>query len=149
MKAAIIAGSVALLLTGAAHADATIPPVEYDNPYRGTWIVVRLPTIEAVKSACNKNRDVLACGGLVGNVCLIHMVSDKVLQSRELTYAMVLRHEIGHCNGWGADHAGARTVKVIKTQPHKLTEEPEASRPSVVDGLIALGQRRLKEMEGK
>jgi hypothetical protein len=86
MKAAIIAGSVALLLTGAAHADATIPPVEYDNPYRGTWIVVRLPTIEAVKSACNKNRDVLAW--------IMHYAA-LFCMSGELTHADVPSGEIG------------------------------------------------------
>jgi hypothetical protein len=25
-------------------------------------------------------------------------------------YKVVLAHEIGHCNGWSADHAGARPL---------------------------------------
>jgi hypothetical protein len=25
-----------------------------------------------------------------------------------------MRHEIGHCNGWGADHAGARFENVVR-----------------------------------
>jgi hypothetical protein len=38
--------------------------------------------------------------------CLVIVVADKVIMSYGLDPDVVYRHEIGHCNGWGADHAG-------------------------------------------
>jgi len=38
------------------------------------------------------------------------MVKDEVMRSRNWTTGLLLRHEIGHCNGWGADHEGERGI---------------------------------------
>jgi hypothetical protein len=40
--------------------------------------------------------------------CLIVIVGDAVLARKLLSFEIIKRHEIGHCNGWGDDHAGAR-----------------------------------------
>jgi len=76
---------------------------------------------------------------------------------------MVLRHELGHCNGAPADHVGwrdARTVPVrtLKRNPlsaHTLDQEPSASTIFIEDAhtwkfpdaLIEYGERRLREMQ--
>ena len=40
--------------------------------------------------------------------CTIHIVDDKVIRAAGYEPDVIRRHEIGHCNGWPADHRGAR-----------------------------------------
>jgi hypothetical protein len=40
-----------------------------------------------------------------------------------------MRHEIGHCNGWGADHAGARFENVVRLPVPRPDTERVASVP--------------------
>jgi hypothetical protein len=57
---------------------------------------------------CGNNR--IACSIREAESCTIIIVTDEhALASVGTTYDVVLRHEIGHCNGWTTpDHADAR-----------------------------------------
>ena len=52
-----------------------------------------------------------------------------------MNYALTLRHELAHCNGWPADHPGAKKVQVdTKVEMPKLpasTKELPAYPPIV------------------
>ena len=115
---------LALTLSSAACAQADdwsklpfLPPLEYDHPYAGEIIINRVgPEVGVALScptagfpagraiACNQRR--------LGpkERCEIFIASDSIIASVGLTYEIVLRHEIGHCNGWSGDHQGARYI---------------------------------------
>ena len=42
-----------------------------------------------------------------------------------------MRHEIGHCNGWGADHAGARYENAVRLPVPRPDTEPSSHVASV------------------
>lgn len=69
-----------------------LPPARYDKPYAGKLIVIR---------TSNMPRNLY--GWTYGNIkgrCRVYIQS--YLKGRD--YQIVLRHEIGHCNGWGPTH---------------------------------------------
>ncbi len=86
-----------------------IPPKEYDRPYAGKLEIVTTD-LEKMKTLCPNTRGPMACTWLYSDRCVIYITSDDIVRKRRLTPEMVLRHEMGHCNGWGPDHAGARTL---------------------------------------
>jgi hypothetical protein len=49
-----------------------------------------------------RNRD----GTIDKSRCDVYVAPDYVLQRSGTNYEDVLRHEIGHCNGWAGNHAG-------------------------------------------
>jgi hypothetical protein len=53
--------------------------------------------------------------------CAIVMAPDDVITKAGFPPALVLRHEIAHCNGWPADHRGARTF--VDRTPRAATKE--------------------------
>src|SRR5262245_38051904 len=86
----------------------TMPPVEYDHPYEGELILRREdePTVrERCRHQMIPGNVALACSQRwsVGK-CQVWIVTDDVIalhaKPRGWTYEMILRHEIGHCNGW-------------------------------------------------
>jgi hypothetical protein len=80
----------------------TVPPPAYDHAYRGRLIVHVLPD-SAASAACHGGD---ACSTRQGGTCIV------ILPRGHRALALLRRHEIGHCNGWPADHPGARTVTV-------------------------------------
>jgi hypothetical protein len=121
MKTCALLTSIAVLFlaTGTAFADSPLPPLEfdYDPPYE--TIVTRHSKLEEIRAACG--REVGIIFGCAGNsavrdetkkeyrkVCLVQMLDDEWLRAYEITYANLLRHETGHCNGWRGDHAEGR-----------------------------------------
>ena len=100
----------------------TLPPPQYDH-------APNIPVIERVLNITEANR---ICIGIVGKeagqgrvwwgcaqtkyqdyklVCIIHRINDP----------RVLRHEIGHCNGWSNNHETEAELK--------LRAEQEKSQP--------------------
>lgn len=79
-----------------------LPPTEFDHPIDPSvkLVITKWDTNELMKWACKS--DVLACTIRNAKECLI------LLGPGTHDHARVLRHEIGHFNGWGDDHAGAR-----------------------------------------
>jgi hypothetical protein len=79
-----------------------LPPVEFDRYYEGDLTIKIVPTLEELRTACNNlNPDqwTLACAFRREKSCVIYMVEDEVMRKRGWTTGLLLRHEIGHCNG--------------------------------------------------
>jgi hypothetical protein len=104
-----------------------LPPVRFDKPpFDGVDV-----TEQVVKSraeirkrcpdfkfepgfdlACSRILRLYAATGEVTKVfCTIHIVNDKVIRAAGYEPDNVRRHEIGHCNGWPAEHRGARAPR--------------------------------------
>jgi hypothetical protein len=89
------------------------PPPEFDKPYEGILAIYRMPLAD-VQKLCSVNT--YACSWVkhipisqIGDriACYIIISPDDVLAQRgeRQGYNDVLRHEIGHCNGWPSDHS--------------------------------------------
>jgi hypothetical protein len=103
-----------------------LPPREFDRPYPldNLLIVERYASEAEVRLAgCRKSKPplsgYLACSWanlaswseerkMLVSGCRIIMASDAILIAHGLEPVSTYRHEIGHCNGWRGDHAGAR-----------------------------------------
>jgi hypothetical protein len=83
-----------------------LPPEQFDKPYRGALYVIEAKLAD-VHRVCNAPKGTFACAIPMKGECLV--VLPKV--DAWITKAQrdrLMRHEIGHCNGWGADHKGGR-----------------------------------------
>jgi hypothetical protein len=80
---------------------APIPPVEFDGPYKGRLTVTNLEDYGIIRYIC-KNPTAVACAIHTWGDCLI-LLGPGTWSNKE-----VLRHELGHCNGWSNNHEGAR-----------------------------------------
>src|SRR3989442_7646776 len=125
MKRTLLTGVAALLLaTGAAHAGLRphinggkqtvryfnwLPPAEFDKPYTGKLIIRRFETEEEIERIC-KGSAKYACAARVadGSACYLFVGNDNVLKRNHVPYEFMLRHELGHCNGWTKDHERKR-----------------------------------------
>lgn len=85
-----------------------LPPLEYDYPYQGKLTVDRVDTIEKLQEVCGISKWALGCSWARGASCRIVLVADDVIRQWGWTPELMMRHEHGHCNGWGGDHAGQR-----------------------------------------
>jgi hypothetical protein len=106
-----------------------LPPAEYDHDYAGDLLVVRASDAE-VRRLCYPNikpgQAAIGCAFMdAPKKCRILIVTDDVLKRTGYDYDIVLRHEVGHCNGWHHDAEG-NTI--------------------VLDPLIEYGIRRAKEL---
>jgi len=87
----------------------TMPPVEYEHPYDGE-LILRREDEPTVRKRCLHQmipgNVALACSQRwsIENKCQVWIVTDDVIalhaEPRGWTYEMILRHELGHCNGW-------------------------------------------------
>jgi hypothetical protein len=96
-----------------ARAPVSLPPVQYDRPYTGTLITVRLKTERELIVECNAaflRGYALGCSfpNLMGGGCLVYLRTDDAIIAAGQDPKRVMRHELGHCNGWGGDHIGWR-----------------------------------------
>src|SRR5262245_19697801 len=121
----IVAGLV--LLTGSITATnaktrmiyfASIPPVQYDQPYTGKLAIQRFSVRD--KIPC---KTLLACAyhATDSSWCYIAMAIYKLLATENHTSATEMRHELGHCNGW-IGHAGERLVLRDNVKAPVLTD---------------------------
>jgi hypothetical protein len=81
------------------HAPA--PPIEFDGPYKGRLTVTNLEDYGIIRYIC-KNPTAVACAIHTSGNCLI-LLGPGTWSNKD-----VMRHELGHCQGWPADHPGAR-----------------------------------------
>ena len=101
--------------------EGQLPPPEFDVPYRGTLIIWRTESIKqngklraAFQFGMGKleNTDVgLAAVAFAQHhsleYCEIFIVKDEVLKALGgYSLALILRHELGHCNGWRGHERG-------------------------------------------
>jgi hypothetical protein len=111
---------------------ATLPPVEYDKPYTGKLFIIRYSTEAEIFASCaGAGEKKLACSSHPSNDlnrCTIYIGPDKALKARHITYAYVMRHELGHCNGWSNDHERGRKVPIetvtMPTMPTDIKTMP-------------------------
>lgn len=91
-----------------------LPPPEYDHYFEGDLTIRLLDTFEELWALCGRKEDfLLGCTypDLVQHKsCIILMVNDTQMRRRGWTTGIILRHEMGHCNGWGGDHLGQRAL---------------------------------------
>jgi hypothetical protein len=72
-----------------------------------------VPTIEELMILCDvDNPKMLACSirAYDAKSCVVILVEDEVMRKRGWTTGLLLRHEIGHCNGWTQAHEDQRSV---------------------------------------
>jgi hypothetical protein len=94
----------------AAIKPAPLPPAEFDRPYTGgQMIVTKWNDYNLLRLICKDDPTAIACSYRVYDSvtgkslsCLI-MLGPAAHDDKR-----VLRHEIGHCNGWSNKHEGAR-----------------------------------------
>ena len=86
------------------------PPARYDHPYKGRLEVHYLPQPEVFKKCRDLHRmagtrdpsmNVKGCAKPNGDHCIIYIVNKKFGLT---TPKAILRHELGHCNGWHPSH---------------------------------------------
>jgi len=121
MKKLFLTGITALLLaTGTAHAGflTSMPPAEYDKPYMGELEIRRMVTDQDVRTLCPKawkartQTRFPACSMHNATRCEVYIVNDRGLKALGMNYALTLRHELAHCNGWPGDHPGGKKVPI-------------------------------------
>src|SRR5262249_17495298 len=110
----------ALVVSSAALADdhpLVVPPPRYDHPYEGKLYML-VVTQQGVRTMCPDTTFNL--GFALGctkkrppsfeaplGTCYVYLATDAEVNKAGHPPSIVRRHEIAHCNGWSADHAGA------------------------------------------
>jgi hypothetical protein len=91
---------------------AVLPPVEYDRPYTGTLVTTRTQDQAQTRYLCQPIPFPLAlgCAYRFPTGCWVIISPDNVIAAAGLSFDIVTRHEIAHCNGWPPDHRGAREL---------------------------------------
>lgn len=99
-----------------------LPPPEYDKPYNGRLLVIDVETTAEFTGLCGIDPAFIyiasACAGIGltakkfgQNVdCVIVLAPETIFARIGATRTLALRHELAHCNGWPADHPGARSA---------------------------------------
>ena len=94
-----------------------LPPLKYDRPYTGELVVMRIasqkdmtlmcpPTTFRLKACAQHTLTKRPDGSWTK--CNILLPPDSVIIAAGYSVDAVYRHELGHCNGWGDEHKGAR-----------------------------------------
>jgi hypothetical protein len=116
------------------HRGQTLPPVDFDHEYAGILYEVRELDQETLRAICRPatppfRTKILGCSVRGDGECTIYL-AEPLGHSMEITR----RHEIGHCNGWRADHQGARAapppVPVLSPPPMVTASPPPISEPA-------------------
>jgi len=106
--------TIALLITITISAQAQfLPPEEFDRPFDGRVIIQEARDSDEVRKLCPKMAFMirpLGCSYRIQGTyyCGIVKVPDEQIRDAGHDPAIFMRHEHGHCNGWPADHRGAR-----------------------------------------
>jgi hypothetical protein len=106
--------TIALLITITISAQAQfLPPEEFDRPFDGRVVIQEARDGAEVRKLCPSmlfTITPLGCSYRIEgtNLCGIVKVSDDQIRAAGHDPEIFMRHERGHCNGWPADHRGAR-----------------------------------------
>jgi hypothetical protein len=95
----------------AAFVKAMTPPAEFDRPYKGITIITRTKDQAETRKLCPipfPQPLAIGCARTIPVGCELIISPDSVIALAGLTLEFVKRHETAHCNGWPADHRGAR-----------------------------------------
>jgi hypothetical protein len=88
-----------------------LPPPEYDYYPDKLVITEDIKTEAELRVRCrwpplDGKSTIIGCATVVADVCYIYL--GPIPDWTGITRNINLRHEMGHCNGWGKDHAGIR-----------------------------------------
>lgn len=94
------------------------PPELFTSPYAGKLKILRDQPKSTLKAVCPRDSLGLipvACASWAPISepprCTIWLAPDEVVRARGWPITLVLRHELAHCNGWPANHLGAKLAK--------------------------------------
>src|SRR5262249_40091456 len=135
MTRTLIACALAGALLATSAYAATLPPIEYDHPYKGRLDVIVAENAEQIRIGCPKTAGGslgLACSLRYEDRCTIVRRPEADIRRARYTLEIVMRHEIGDCNGWPESHAGAREVWEAKAQERVPTPQPRPAARTVV-----------------
>jgi len=100
-----------------------LPPLEYDHPFAGRLFVMVGSGQMWMRDLCKQEWPIWLFGCAVVSKndpwarvlepdgkadCIVIQATEAFIEARGSTLNLVMRHEIGHCNGWPGDHRGAR-----------------------------------------
>jgi hypothetical protein len=115
LPAKVAAGVVLLLVPAHGQVqlgDRLLPPVKYDKPYDGRFLFKRGQDEFDMIVLCPKKPPMgyprLGCSYRNETSCAVVMATDEMIRKHGIDPDVVWRHEIAHCNGWPANHEGAR-----------------------------------------
>jgi hypothetical protein len=92
---------------------AIMPPAQYDVPYTGTLRIWRVASgKDLLTYYCPTANTRVGCAHPWPkfNSCDIYIVNDILIKAHNTIFSVVLRHELGHCNGWPAAHPNPRRL---------------------------------------
>jgi hypothetical protein len=96
-----------------ARSGAWLPPLEYDHPYTGKLHIIRADKnllLKKCSAPLGLGADQLACADPSENECVIFLASNDILEITGWSEEILLRHEIGHCNGWPGNHPNPQWI---------------------------------------
>jgi len=106
---ALCCAATAANAQNAALKPVPLPPAEFDHPYTGQVIVTKWSTFGLLRTVCKDQPTAIACTLRTYNsatgaplTCLV-MIGPGYHDNER-----VLKHEMGHCNGWSEKHEGGR-----------------------------------------
>lgn len=90
-----------------------LPPEEFDHPFDGRVVTQQAIDSDNVRKLCpgmNFTMQPIGCAYLIPplRMCAIVKLPDDQIRAAGHDPAIFMRHELGHCNGWPANHKGAR-----------------------------------------
>jgi hypothetical protein len=106
--------AIVLLLTPICSAWAQfLPPEAFDKPFDGRIVIQEARDYDEARKLCPGmvfTMEPLGCSYRIPamKLCAIVKVSDEQIRAAGHDPEIFMRHEIGHCNSWPADHRGAR-----------------------------------------
>lgn len=108
-----------------------LPPKQYDHPYtEGTLTIEEVDSVPELLAVCKlKQARALGCAFPRAGSCRIVLVRESVIKSYNWTRALMLRHEIGHCNGWPGDHPGVRRYDA---DGDTIATRPDGREPAAI-----------------
>jgi hypothetical protein len=88
-----------------------LPPPEFDHHYEGKLTIRMVESIESMRLLCRQPWGATTIGCAYrrneGDSCDIYLMDDAFMARHNQNMSELLRHEVGHCNGWPNDHRGA------------------------------------------
>jgi hypothetical protein len=91
-------------------AHIALPPVRYDHEYTGGQLIItKWNDYSLIQHICADTPNAIACSYKTFNTATGKLISCLIMLGPVAhDDPKVLRHEIGHCNGWTSAHEGAR-----------------------------------------
>jgi len=99
---------------GQIYGNKPLPPERYDRPPTEPFFVIDLDAHDDISRACGHPPTVCLVGCAFLAQRKIYIAHEIVLRQCGATRNLVLRHEIGHLNGWPGIHEEARFSPLSK-----------------------------------